>query len=73
MLQSINEALAVDLSFRRREIVATYWKLANYERKVIFSLLELRRCKNGGGSAVTHNVLLFLDTLDVEDYFAHSP
>eukprot|EP00980_Cylindrotheca_fusiformis_P023787 scaffold10986_cov91-Cylindrotheca_fusiformis.AAC.1 len=70
MLQAIEEALAVEFSSRRRDVVATYLKLANYELKVIFSLLELRLWKSGGTSVVLDNVLLFLDTLDVEDYFS---
>eukprot|EP00980_Cylindrotheca_fusiformis_P011617 scaffold2747_cov104-Cylindrotheca_fusiformis.AAC.7 len=41
MLQAIDEALAVDWSSRRREIIAVYLKLANYERKEILSMLEL--------------------------------
>eukprot|EP00980_Cylindrotheca_fusiformis_P023257 scaffold10301_cov149-Cylindrotheca_fusiformis.AAC.1 len=74
MLQAIDTALAVDFSSRRREIVATYLKLAKYERKVIFSLMELRLWKNSGGaSVVIPNVLLFLESLDVADYFSHSP
>eukprot|EP00980_Cylindrotheca_fusiformis_P017040 scaffold5221_cov88-Cylindrotheca_fusiformis.AAC.7 len=73
MLQAIEEALAVEFSSRRRDVVATYLKLANYELKVIFSLLELRLWKSGGTSVILDNVLLFLDTLDVEDYFSHSP
>eukprot|EP00980_Cylindrotheca_fusiformis_P019827 scaffold6966_cov112-Cylindrotheca_fusiformis.AAC.5 len=74
VVQAIDKALAVDFSSRRREIVATYLKLAKYERKVIFSLVELRLWKNSGGaSVVISNVLLFLESLDVEDYFSHSP
>eukprot|EP00980_Cylindrotheca_fusiformis_P020349 scaffold7354_cov93-Cylindrotheca_fusiformis.AAC.2 len=68
MCQAIDDVLAVDFSSRRREIVSIYLKLANYERKVMMSLLELRFWKSGG--AVFVNVLQFLDTLEVEDYFA---
>eukprot|EP00980_Cylindrotheca_fusiformis_P015718 scaffold4531_cov103-Cylindrotheca_fusiformis.AAC.12 len=70
MLQAIEKALAVDFSSRRKEIVAIYLKLANYERKVVFSLLEVRLWENSGASVVTPNVLQFLAAIDVEDYFA---
>eukprot|EP00980_Cylindrotheca_fusiformis_P011266 scaffold2594_cov85-Cylindrotheca_fusiformis.AAC.8 len=40
-ISSHNEADEVDWSSRRREIIAIYLKLANYERKEISSLLEL--------------------------------
>eukprot|EP00980_Cylindrotheca_fusiformis_P017193 scaffold5294_cov129-Cylindrotheca_fusiformis.AAC.3 len=42
MWQAVDEALAVDWSSRRREVVGTYLKLANYEREEMLSfLLEL--------------------------------
>eukprot|EP00980_Cylindrotheca_fusiformis_P012515 scaffold3074_cov108-Cylindrotheca_fusiformis.AAC.2 len=41
MLQAVDKALAVDWSAKRRKVVAIYLKLANYERKEIFSLMEL--------------------------------
>eukprot|EP00980_Cylindrotheca_fusiformis_P018207 scaffold5897_cov124-Cylindrotheca_fusiformis.AAC.1 len=41
MLRSVDAALAADWSSRRREVVAVYLKLAMYERKEIFSLIEL--------------------------------
>eukprot|EP00980_Cylindrotheca_fusiformis_P029423 scaffold23472_cov106-Cylindrotheca_fusiformis.AAC.2 len=41
MVEAVYKALAADLSSRRREIVATYLKLAIYERKDILSLVEL--------------------------------
>eukprot|EP00980_Cylindrotheca_fusiformis_P003502 scaffold781_cov132-Cylindrotheca_fusiformis.AAC.21 len=41
ILQSVDEAMAVDWSSRRREIGAVYFKLENYERKEVLSLLEL--------------------------------
>eukprot|EP00980_Cylindrotheca_fusiformis_P023788 scaffold10986_cov91-Cylindrotheca_fusiformis.AAC.2 len=88
MLQAIEEALAVDCSPRRmedsleslkrretarREIVAIYFKLAKYELKIVLSLLEIRLWQNSGGaSVVIPNVLPFLDTFDIKDYFAHS-
>eukprot|EP00980_Cylindrotheca_fusiformis_P022258 scaffold9158_cov72-Cylindrotheca_fusiformis.AAC.6 len=74
MLHAIDEAWAVDFSTKRTEIVSIYLKLANYERKVVLSLLELRLWENHGATVVIPNVLPFLDTFDVEDYFrAHSP
>eukprot|EP00980_Cylindrotheca_fusiformis_P031139 scaffold25872_cov113-Cylindrotheca_fusiformis.AAC.1 len=41
MLQAVDEALAVDISSRRRDIVAIYLKLATYERGEIILLVEL--------------------------------
>eukprot|EP00980_Cylindrotheca_fusiformis_P005835 scaffold1228_cov119-Cylindrotheca_fusiformis.AAC.2 len=41
MLQAVDEALAVDLSSRRREIGRVYFQLANYERKESITLVEL--------------------------------
>eukprot|EP00980_Cylindrotheca_fusiformis_P005997 scaffold1284_cov108-Cylindrotheca_fusiformis.AAC.11 len=41
MLQALDQALAVDWSSRSMEICRVYSKLANYERKVILSLVEL--------------------------------
>eukprot|EP00980_Cylindrotheca_fusiformis_P019613 scaffold6808_cov71-Cylindrotheca_fusiformis.AAC.1 len=41
MFQAVDEALVVDRSSRSREIGMVYFKLANYERKEILSLLEL--------------------------------
>eukprot|EP00980_Cylindrotheca_fusiformis_P018753 scaffold6247_cov104-Cylindrotheca_fusiformis.AAC.3 len=41
MLQAVDDALAVEWSFRGREIIAIYLKLAKYERKEICSILEL--------------------------------
>eukprot|EP00980_Cylindrotheca_fusiformis_P011390 scaffold2639_cov88-Cylindrotheca_fusiformis.AAC.2 len=74
MEQAIDEALQLDFSTKKTEIVSIYLKLANYERKVVLSLLELRLWENCGASVVIPNVLPFLDTFDVEDYFrAHSP
>eukprot|EP00980_Cylindrotheca_fusiformis_P011424 scaffold2647_cov75-Cylindrotheca_fusiformis.AAC.3 len=45
MLQAVDEALAVDISSRKSDIVAIYLKLATYERKEVLSLLELRLWK----------------------------
>eukprot|EP00980_Cylindrotheca_fusiformis_P004775 scaffold1025_cov102-Cylindrotheca_fusiformis.AAC.2 len=41
ILQAVDDALAVDFSFRRREIVAICLKLEKYEREEILSLVEL--------------------------------
>eukprot|EP00980_Cylindrotheca_fusiformis_P012505 scaffold3073_cov66-Cylindrotheca_fusiformis.AAC.20 len=41
VLEAVNETLAVDWSSRRREIIAVYLKLANYERREVLSLVEL--------------------------------
>eukprot|EP00980_Cylindrotheca_fusiformis_P014599 scaffold3955_cov160-Cylindrotheca_fusiformis.AAC.19 len=41
MLKAIDEALAVDWSSRRREVVVVYLKLATYERRECLSLVEL--------------------------------
>eukprot|EP00980_Cylindrotheca_fusiformis_P004544 scaffold965_cov93-Cylindrotheca_fusiformis.AAC.8 len=41
LLQAVDEALVVDRSSRSREIGMVCFKLANYERKEILSLLEL--------------------------------
>eukprot|EP00980_Cylindrotheca_fusiformis_P003547 scaffold791_cov115-Cylindrotheca_fusiformis.AAC.5 len=41
LLQAAGDALEVDWSSRRKEIGAVYFKLANYERKEILSLMEL--------------------------------
>eukprot|EP00980_Cylindrotheca_fusiformis_P000698 scaffold167_cov110-Cylindrotheca_fusiformis.AAC.26 len=45
MWQAVDEALAVDWSSRRKEVYRVYVELANYERKEIFSLMELRLWK----------------------------
>eukprot|EP00980_Cylindrotheca_fusiformis_P025961 scaffold14995_cov92-Cylindrotheca_fusiformis.AAC.3 len=41
VMQAVDEALSVDWSSRRRSIVMIYWRLENYERKEVFSFLEL--------------------------------
>eukprot|EP00980_Cylindrotheca_fusiformis_P003545 scaffold791_cov115-Cylindrotheca_fusiformis.AAC.3 len=41
VLQAVDDALAADWSSRRKEIGVVYFKLANYERNEILSLLEL--------------------------------
>eukprot|EP00980_Cylindrotheca_fusiformis_P011040 scaffold2535_cov126-Cylindrotheca_fusiformis.AAC.2 len=66
----IDEALVVKYLRRRRAIITLYLKLAKYERKTIFALLELRLWQNRG-SVVIPNVLPFLHTLEVEDYLSH--
>eukprot|EP00980_Cylindrotheca_fusiformis_P016900 scaffold5114_cov67-Cylindrotheca_fusiformis.AAC.18 len=62
MLQSIDGALAVDWSSRRREIDDIYMKLANYERQeMIAFLLELRLWKVKIDEVSSEPMLLAVD------------
>eukprot|EP00980_Cylindrotheca_fusiformis_P018756 scaffold6247_cov104-Cylindrotheca_fusiformis.AAC.6 len=45
MLQSVDDAMAVEWPSRARKIFAVYLKLSNYEWKEIFSILDLYRWK----------------------------
>eukprot|EP00980_Cylindrotheca_fusiformis_P011870 scaffold2818_cov59-Cylindrotheca_fusiformis.AAC.5 len=67
MLQATNKALKVDWPSRRREVVAIYLKLAKYERKEIFSLVELRLWKTKIDNVTTQE-----ETVDREFFRVNS-